>query len=412
MADTDHTGGAGAPADDSPEARRARVDEALARVGRVVAVMSGKGGVGKSTLAASLALGLARQGRRVGLLDIDFHGPSVPTLLGLAGEAPASDGKRLEPVELGPDLKVLSLGMMLPGRDDAVIWRGPMKISVINQLLGDVNWGDLDVLVLDMPPGTGDEPLSIAQTVPTAEVVMVATPQEVAMADVRKAVTFCGKLGLRLLGLVETMGTVRCPSCGETVSLFAREGVQRPTGVPLLAEIPFDPALQAACDAGRLGPFLAEGGPTADALMTLAARVMTGAAATETTDNANAAAETGGEMTKGSGTVRYAIPIADGRLAMHFGHADQFALVDATDEGVSEPELVTPPPHAPGVLPAWLKEQQADIIIAGGMGSRAQGLFSQQGIEVVVGAPAETPQALVEMHRAGTLATGDNVCDH
>ncbi|MGB3194846.1 MAG: P-loop NTPase, partial [Phycisphaerae bacterium] len=210
-----------------PDQRReieSRRDENLARIGRVVAVMSGKGGVGKSTLATALALGLARRGKRTGLLDVDFHGPTVPTLLGITGARPAAgpNGSGLQPIQVEPNLSVMSLGFLLGAGDEAVIWRGPMKIGVINQLLGEVAWGDLDVLVIDCPPGTGDEPLSLAQVIPLAQVVMVGTPQEVAMADVRKAISFCGKLHLQVLGLVETMGTVRCPACGADAPLFRR----------------------------------------------------------------------------------------------------------------------------------------------------------------------------------------------
>ncbi len=271
-----------APSAPSPhemrEATRRRRDENLARIRRVLAVMSGKGGVGKSTVAAALAVQLARAGARTGLLDVDFHGPSVPTVLGLAEARVGSDGRLITPVETDAGLRVLSLGLMLPHADEAVIWRGPMKITVLDQLLGDVAWGELDLLVLDCPPGTGDEALSIAQTAPAAEVLMVATPQEVAMADVRKAVAFCRKLGLRLLGLVETMGTMRCPHCGEEVPMFG-PATSRPTGLPLLAEVPFDPRLRAACDEGRLGEFLADDTPTARDFEALATRVRTGAGA-------------------------------------------------------------------------------------------------------------------------------------
>ncbi|MGB2754490.1 MAG: P-loop NTPase [Phycisphaerae bacterium] len=394
-----------------PDQRReieSRRDENLARIGRVVAVMSGKGGVGKSTLATALALGLARRGKRTGLLDVDFHGPTVPTLLGITGARPAAgpNGSGLQPIQVEPNLSVMSLGFLLGAGDEAVIWRGPMKIGVINQLLGEVAWGDLDVLVLDCPPGTGDEPLSIGQVIPTAEVVMVGTPQEVAMADVRKAISFCGKLGLPVLGLVETMGTLRCPGCGEEVALFRRAAASRPNSVPLLAEVPFDPALQAACDSGTLGAFLAAGEPTARALLALAEHV--GARpipATRTTNSVNPQTNKGGQM-------RYAIPTADGVLAMHFGHADSFTFVDVADGRITDVRSATPPAHAPGVLPAWLKENGVDIIIAGGMGSRARDLFTRNGIAVVVGAPSTAAEALVNQHLAGTLKTGDNVCDH
>jgi len=397
------------PADERRETERRR-DEALGRIGRVVAVMSGKGGVGKSTVAAALALGLARAGRRTGLLDVDFHGPSVPTLLGLRAERATLDDRRLRPVPAAPNLAVMSLGFLLAEADQAVIWRGPMKIGVINQLLGDVAWGDLDVLVLDCPPGTGDEPLTIGQIVPTAEVILVGTPQEVAMSDVRKAASFCRQVGLAVRGLVETMGTMRCPSCGAEVPLFRRAAGTPPApGIPVLARVPFDPALQAACDEGRLATFLAEEGPTAGVLAGLADQVASGfGLAADPTP----VPDSGTTNPRETSTMRYAIPTADGRLTLHFGHADQFALVDAADGEIQSVRSAPPPPHAPGVLPQWLKEQGVDVVIAGGMGQRAQALFAEQGIEVVVGAPAETPEDLVRRHLAGTLVSGTNICDH
>jgi Mrp family chromosome partitioning ATPase/predicted Fe-Mo cluster-binding NifX family protein len=394
-----------APAAEDPRAAlHARRDANLRRIRRVVAVMSGKGGVGKSTVAAALALALARRGKRTGLLDVDFHGPSIPTLLGLVGARPVSEDGLLRPTELGPDLKVMSLGLLLGPSDEAVIWRGPMKIGVIDQLLGDVAWGDLDFLVIDCPPGTGDEPLSIAQVIPSAEVVMVGTPQEVAMADVRKSAAFCRRLGLEVLGLVETMGSLACPHCGKAVPLFRAAAAARPADLPVLAEIPFDPALHEACDRGTLADFLASGSPTARRLADLAARI---AQATNVVPT-----EPASDPLKGASSMRYAIPTADGRLALHFGHVDQFTFIDVTDGTITAARTATPPPHAPGVLPAWCKEQGVGVVIAGGMGSRAQDLFAQHGIQLVIGAPADPPEDLVRRHLAGALQTGDNVCDH
>lgn len=392
---------------DPRQATRRRRDDSLRHTGRVIAVMSGKGGVGKSTIAAALAVGLARQGHRTGLLDVDFHGPSVPTLLGI-GEtrATAVDG-RLQPIRLGDNLSVMSLGLLLGEGDQAVIWRGPMKIGVIDQLLGEVAWGDLDFLVLDCPPGTGDEPLTIGQVVPAAEVVLVGTPQEVAMADVRKAVSFCHQVGLAVLGLVETMGSMRCPACGDHVPLFRGAADARPAGVRLLAEIPFDPALQAACDQGRLEAFMDEPGPTAEQLGALAREV---AGPTPATIPPTTIPES--PVQGGNGTMRYAVPTEDGVLTMHFGHADVFTLVDVENGEIGRTQAVQPPPHEPGVLPRWLKEQGANIIIAGGMGQRAQSLFTENGIQVVVGAEAAPAEDLVRQHLAGTLKAGENVCDH
>ncbi|MGB2998760.1 MAG: iron-sulfur cluster carrier protein MrpORP [Phycisphaerae bacterium] len=397
----------------SPQDRRREIerrrDENLARIGRVVAVMSGKGGVGKSTIATALALGLARRGFRTGLLDVDFHGPTVPMLLGIRQARPTPDAETpgLEPVEVEPNLRVMSLGLLLGGGDEAVIWRGPMKIGVINQLLGEVAWGDLDILVIDCPPGTGDEPLSLGQVIPMAEIVMVGTPQEVAMADVRKAMTFCRKLGLAVLGLVETMGMLRCPHCSEEVPLFQRAASARPETAPVLAEVPFDPALHEACDSGRLAAFMSEGGPTARRFADLAERIATGGRAAQTTITERNTSQRGGKP-----KMRYAIPTADGTLAMHFGHADAFTFVDVEDGKIQSTRSATPPEHAPGVLPAWLKENDVGVIIAGGVGRRAQGLFASHGIQVLVGAPAEAPESLVQRHLEGALETGENICDH
>ena len=394
----------GGDREDPRQAAARRRNENLARMKRVVAVMSGKGGVGKSTVAAALALSLARSGYKTGLLDVDFHGPSIPTLLGMKGMRPAGDGSRLEPIELESRLGVMSLGFLLDEGDDAVIWRGPMKIGVIDQLLGDVAWGDLEFLVIDCPPGTGDEPLSLAQVIGRAEVVLVGTPQEVAMADVRKSAAFCRKVGLRVRGLVETMGTVACPHCGKEAPLFRPRHGARPAALHVLAEVPFDPALHEACDEGRMAEFMAGGSQTAKRLANLATRVAAGAEPDQSGETRR--------TLEGASGMRYAIPTSEGVLAMHFGHVDQFTLVDVENGTVGRTQTVTPPPHAPGVLPAWLSENHVNVVIAGGMGSRAQGLFAQHGIQVVIGAPAQTPEALVQQHLAGTLKTGDNVCDH
>lgn len=227
------------------------------------------------------------------------------------------------------------------------------------------------------------------------------------MADVRKAVSFCEQLGLAVLGLVETMGMMRCPTCGAQVPLFRRAKDARPPEVRLLAEIPFDAALQAACDQGRLEAFLDEQSPTAEALMALAREVAGQAPAT-----APQATVSENPIQGGNGNMRYAIPTEDGRLTAHFGHAGVFTLIDVENGQVCRTQAVNPPPHEPGVLPRWLKEQGVNVIIAGGMGQRAQALFAENGIQVVVGAEAAPVEDLVRQHLAGALKTGENVCDH
>ena len=226
----------------------------LCRIAHKVLVLSGKGGVGKSTVAVNLAVSLTLAGKRVGLLDVDIHGPSVPKMLRLEGAPLSTEDGSILPVELG-NLKVMSIGFLLRNREEAVIWRGPMKMNVIKQFLKDVEWGELDYLVIDSPPGTGDEPLSVCQLIEDADgAVVVTTPQEVSTADVRKCISFCRALNLPVLGVVENMSGFVCPQCGCATDIFKAGGGERMAGemgVPFLGRIPLDPAVGEACDDGR-----------------------------------------------------------------------------------------------------------------------------------------------------------------
>ncbi|SEM04410.1 Chromosome partitioning ATPase, Mrp family, contains Fe-S cluster [Syntrophus gentianae] len=230
----------------------------MQRIAHKILVLSGKGGVGKSTVAVNLATALALQGRRVGLLDVDFHGPSIPTLLHLEGKRPEATENGLLPITIEGGMKVMSIGFLLQRPDDAVIWRGPLKIGAIKQLLGDVAWGDLDYLVIDFPPGTGDEPLTVAQTIPEADgAVVVTTPQDVSTIDVSKSVTFCRQLNIPVLGVVENMSGLICPHCSKLIDLFKQGGgeeMAKRMGVPFLGRIPLDPQIVQSSDEGR--PFV------------------------------------------------------------------------------------------------------------------------------------------------------------
>jgi len=234
---------------------RRKLQSRLCRIKRKIVVLSGKGGVGKSTVAVNLAAALMMAGRRVGLLDVDIHGPSIPTLLGLEGEKILGSEDGLLPVDIG-GLKVMSLGFLLENQDDAVIWRGPMKTGVIKQFLKDVAWGDLDDLIIDSPPGTGDEPLSVCQLIGKLDgAVIVTTPQRVAAVDVRKSITFCRRLRVPVLGVVENMSGFVCPKCGEITQILPPGGGKRiaeDMNVPFLGSIPMDPKIAEACDSGRI----------------------------------------------------------------------------------------------------------------------------------------------------------------
>ncbi len=237
------------------EREKREIEERLSRIGRILLVLSGKGGVGKSTVAANIAAGLAREGLEVGLLDVDIHGPSIPRMMGLDDSHVITHDGAMLPVEFTPNLKVMSIGFLLQGSSDAVIWRGPMKYGVIRQFVGNVEWGDLDWLIVDSPPGTGDEPLSIAQmTAGKASAVIVTTPQKVSVDDVRKSIDFCRKVEVPIAGIVENMSGFVCPHCGGTVDVFETGGGKRlaeESGVPFLGAVPLDPGVVKFCDGGR-----------------------------------------------------------------------------------------------------------------------------------------------------------------
>jgi ATP-binding protein involved in chromosome partitioning len=217
--------------------------------------LSGKGGVGKSTVSVNLASALSAHGRQVGLLDLDIHGPSIPKMLGIEDQKPAVLDETMEPVHVTGTLAVMSMAFLLPDTSSPVIWRGPMKMSVIEQFLTDVHWGALDYLIVDLPPGTGDEALSIVQLAPNVQgAVIVTTPQDVAVLDAVKAVKFIEKLELPVIGIIENMSGMVCPHCGEVVDLFGRGGGEKAAGelgVPYLGSIPLDPEMVRAGDEGR-----------------------------------------------------------------------------------------------------------------------------------------------------------------
>jgi ATP-binding protein involved in chromosome partitioning len=231
-----------------------KVSLALSQMKNRLLVFSGKGGVGKSTVAANLALALAQRGNKVGLLDVDIHGPNLPKMLGVEDKKLDISSGVIKPVEVKKNLKLVSMSFLLQDPDLPVIWRGPMKMKAIQQFLGDVKWGELDWLVIDSPPGTGDEPLSVAQLIPATGAVVVTTPQEVSLMDSRKAVAFARRLNLKVLGIIENMSGMVCPHCGKRIDLFKEGGGQRAAlelGVPFLGKIPLDPEIVTLGDDGK-----------------------------------------------------------------------------------------------------------------------------------------------------------------
>ncbi|MEW6428126.1 MAG: Mrp/NBP35 family ATP-binding protein [Thermodesulfobacteriota bacterium] len=235
------------------------IKSSLGKIKNKILVMSGKGGVGKSTVSVNLALGLAKRGYKVGLMDVDLHGPDICRMLNLSERLQDKNfgGGLVPPMRYGDNLKVISLEYMMENRDEAIIWRGPLKIQAIRQFIADMDWGNLDYLVIDAPPGTGDEPLTVASTIKDARALVVTTPQDVALADVRKSINFCNHVKMKIAGVVENMSGFICPHCNKAVDIFKSGGGEKIAGefgIPFLGRIPIDPKVVLGGDAGS--PYL------------------------------------------------------------------------------------------------------------------------------------------------------------
>lgn len=245
-----------------------QISEALHKIKHRIMVFSGKGGVGKSTIAVNLAYGLAMMGKKVGLLDADLHGPSLARMTGTDGvRATASPDGKILPVRLHDNFHALSIAYMLENPDAALIWRGPLKMGALKDMIQKTEWGELDYLIMDCPPGTGDEPLSVFQLLERVDgAIVISSAQDVAVMDVRKSLDFAQKLGLPVLGIIENMSYIDCPHCGKRIDLFEGEGIAKMLldyDLNLLARLPFDKNIAASCDQGR--PFIYDFGKTESA---------------------------------------------------------------------------------------------------------------------------------------------------
>ncbi len=392
------------------------IKERLSHIKNKILVMSGKGGVGKSSVAAYLSVCLAKKGYQVGLMDVDLHGPSIPRLLGLKGNIqPSPHSNKAIPINFMPNMHVISIEILMgENKDVATIWRGPLKIGVIKQFISDIEWSDLDYLIIDSPPGTGDEPLTVAQTIPDAKALIVTTPQEISLADVRKSINFCRQVNMEILGLVENMSEFQCPHCGKSIDLFKSNGgksMANKEGLRLMASLPFESEVVKQGDEGSLLgldddtlAFTREFNRMVDQIEEITKKEAP--VPTKGTEKADEREEIA--MDK----LVFAVPVSNGKLCAHFGHCDQFVLIETENGEIKGKSTHTPPPHEPGLLPKWLQEQGANIVIAGGMGASAQELFNQNNIKVILGAPMDSPESLVNQYLSDSLVTGDNVCDH
>ncbi len=237
------------------EIQQQNMQQKLSKIKHKIIVMSGKGGVGKSTVAVNLAITLSLQGYEVGLLDSDIHGPSVPKMLGIENEKLLMENNEILPVVVIPNLKIVSMAFLITEQDTPIIWRGPLKMSLIRQFLGEVAWGELDYLIIDLPPGTGDEPLSIAQSIPDSDgAIIVTTPQDVALLSVRKSINFTKSLKMPVIGIIENMSGFVCPNCKTTIDIFGKGGGEKTAdqfNILLLGKIPIDAKITENADTGK-----------------------------------------------------------------------------------------------------------------------------------------------------------------
>jgi len=372
---------------------------------RTVAVMSGKGGVGKSLVTGLLATYLQRTGKyKVGVLDADITGPSIPKLFGADEFKPKATEIGLFPVRTHSDIQLMSINLLLDEPESPVVWRGPILANTVKQFWTDVVWGDLDFMFLDMPPGTGDVPLTVFQSIPLDGIIIVTSPQDLVSMIVKKAVNMANMMNIPILGLIENMSHVVCPHCGETIKLFGSSDIQSVAdqwGVPYLGSLPVDPDLARLCDEGHLERIHKEYLTSAIAAL----------------EKVPVHGETvGSDMILQREEIqtmkKIAIATEGQSVASHFGHCDGFTIYLTQDNQIVQSEFLKNPGHKPGLLPNLLNDHGAHVIIAGGMGGGAIEIFNEKGIDVITGAAGPLDQT-ISAYLAGELLSSGSVChDH
>ncbi len=393
----------------------------LDRITNKIVVMSGKGGVGKSTVSVNLAYGLTLQGFKVGLLDVDLHGPSIAKMTGIEGKRLSEDGGgQVTPIEAAHNLFVVTVASMLENSDDPIVWRGPIKISAIKQFLSEIFWPKLDYLIVDCPPGTGDEPLTVMQLInDVTGTVIVSTPQDVSLIDVRKSMRFCEKLSVPILGVVENMSGFVCPNCSERVDIFKKGGVSKMMGdfkFDILGNIPLDPKIVDSGDDGR--PYIyhysnTEGGKEFQSIISkLIDKVGQQNSKKSESKKHFTESDSSERVTLPEGVERIAIAVENDLVAEHPGHAPKFVMYDIKDKNILKVEELTPPPHEHGVIPRWLKSLSATTIIAGNIGKVAKDMFKEFGIKAISGAPALSHNHVLDLYINDKLESTNKECDH
>ena len=379
---------------------------------RVIAVVSGKGGVGKSMVTSLLATYMQRTGQnRVGILDADITGPSIPKLFGVDKERPDATEAGLLPVVSSHGMQRMSINLLLDDAESPVVWRGPILANTVKQFWTDVLWGDLDFMFLDMPPGTGDVPLTVFQSIPLDGIIIVTSPQDLVSMIVKKAVNMAKKMDIPIIGIVENMSHVICPGCGEMIKLFGEsvtEDLALEWGIPFLGSLPIDPDLASLSDQGRIEEINKDYLPKAvQALGKLKAKVET------STPPVPVAQQTQTEQDSKENTMRKIAIASEGHyVCEHFGHCEGFTIYTTVAGKIADQEYLPNPGHKPGLLPNLLNDNGVHVVIAGGMGAGAIDIFNEKGIDVITGAKGMLEQT-IENYLVGKLMSTGSIChDH
>lgn len=359
----------------------------LNSIKRVIGVVSGKGGVGKSLVTSMLAVAMRRNGYKVGVLDADITGPSIPKVFGINNKAVGSE-LGIYPQKSANDISIMSVNLMLDNAESPVIWRGPMIAGVVKQFWTDVIWGELDFLFLDMPPGTGDVPLTVFQSIPLDGIVIVTSPQDLVSMIVKKAYNMAEAMNIPVIGIVENMSYLKCPDCGKEIKLFGEskiDSVAEKLGIKVLAKMPIDPAVAELCDNGRVEQV------TTDYIADAASYI-----------------ENSFKM-KEENNLKIAIPTEGSSLSSHFGKCENFTIIEIENSKIKSKTVINTEGNQHELLPAFLKKQGVNLVIAGGMGEGARSNLLSNNIKILSGSSGSIDD-VIALFLAGELKSSDTGC--
>lgn len=369
----------------------------LSRINKVIAVVSGKGGVGKSLVTSMLAVTMQRRGHKVAILDADVTGPSIPKAFGIT-DRPIGNELGLFPVKSKTGIDIMSINLLMENETDPVVWRGPIIAGTVKQFWTDVIWHDVDYMFIDMPPGTGDVPLTVFQSIKVDGLIVVTSPQDLVSLIVAKAVKMAKMMNIPIIGMVENMAYFKCPDCDKVYRIFGDSTIDKIAHrykLDVLARIPIDPRLALSCDKGVIEMF---DGDWFDH-------------AAEIIESDKPDKEVS-EQNIGGNKMRIAVASENDLVTEHFGHCINFNIFEAENDQIISSKSIPNPGHKPGFLPNYLNDMGVNVIISGGMGAGAIDIFNEKGIEVITGAKGEARTA-AEQYLKGLLKSTGSVChDH